>query len=186
MVIDGPGAAAVTISGGGAVEVFLAEPGAVTTLSGLTISGGNSQTNGGGILVEYDGTLTITNSTIVGNTTLGGGGGIFNERQLDGQRHHNRGQLGSLGGGILNYDLGILTVTGGSTIEDNTASDGGGGIGSYGTLTVSDGSTIEGNLGGGISSYGTGPTTIADSTIADNAMTGSGCCLAPASGPTAR
>ena len=79
LVIDGPGAGAVTISGGGAVQVFLAEPGAVTTLSGLTISGGNSQTNGGGILVEYDSTLTITNSAISDNTTLGGGGGIFNE-----------------------------------------------------------------------------------------------------------
>ena len=150
----------------------------MTTLSGLTISGGNSQTNGGGVLVEYDSTLTITNSAISDNTTLGGGGGIFNEGALTVSGttiEDNSG--GGYGGGIDNYGLGTLAVTGGTTIEDNTASDdGGGGIGSYGTLTVSDGSTIANNVGGGISGYGPGPTTIVDSTIEDNAMTGNGCC----------
>ena len=144
LVIDGPGAAAVTISGGGAVEVFLAEPGAVTTLSDLTVSGGNSQTNGGGIAVDYDSTLTITSSTIAGNSAASGyGGGIFNG--------------------------GTLTISG-STIEDNT------GIGIYnnGTLTVTGGSTIANNTGNGI--FNGGAATITDSTIDDNTITVPGCC----------
>ena len=139
MVVDGPGAAAVTISGGGGVEVFLAETGAVTTLSGLTISGGNSQTNGGGILVEYDGTLTITNSTFAGNTATSGGG-IYNNGSLTVSGSTIEGNTG---GAISNN--GSLTVSG-STIEGNT----GGGISNNGSFTVT-GTTIEGNTGSGIS-----------------------------------
>ncbi len=78
--------------------MFLAEPGAVTTLSGLTISGGNSQGNGGGIFVSYDSALTVSGCTIEDNTATvygsGGGGGIEND--------------------------GNLTVTDGSVIEANS------------------------------------------------------------------
>ena len=127
LVIDGPGAGAVTISGGGSVEVFLAEPGAVTTLSGLTISGGSSQGNGGGIAVDYDSTLTITNSTIEGNSAASGGyvgGGIYNNGNLTVSDTMISGNSAGQGGGIFSDNLGTLTVTGGSTIEGNT----GGGI----------------------------------------------------------
>jgi len=80
-VIDGP-TAGVVISGNNAVGVFQAEPGAVTTLSGLTISGGVA-TNGGGIDIPYDGTMTVVDCTITKNSATnsdfysGGGGGIY-------------------------------------------------------------------------------------------------------------
>ncbi len=184
LVIDGPGAGAVTISGGGAIEVFLAEPGAVTTLSGLTISGGSSQGNGGGISVDYDSTVLISNSTIEGNSAAPGGyvgGGIYNNGSLTVNDTMISGNSASQGGGIFSDSLGTLTVTGGSTIEGNT---GGGIINNGSTLTVI-GSTIEGNTGSGIATGGT--TTITDSTIEDNAITGGGCCaMAPASRPAAR
>ncbi|MGO9469265.1 MAG: beta strand repeat-containing protein, partial [Isosphaeraceae bacterium] len=167
LVIDGPGAGAVTISGGGAVEVFLAEPGAVTTLSGLTISGGSAANGGGGIFVEYDSTLTITNSTIAGNSTAGDGGGISNggTMTVSGCTIENNTATDTFGGGggILNFGYATLTVTGGSTIEGNTA-NAGGGIYNYATLTVTD-STIDGNTASVVgAAYGGGGILIDNST----------------------
>lgn len=46
--IAGP-AARVTISGGGKSRVFQVDSGVIASLSGLTISGGSSQGNGGGL-----------------------------------------------------------------------------------------------------------------------------------------
>jgi CSLREA domain-containing protein len=51
------------------------------TISGMTISNGNTlevDDRGGGISNEDNGTLTITNSTISGNTAQNGGGGVYN------------------------------------------------------------------------------------------------------------
>jgi hypothetical protein len=46
-------------------------------LNGLTIAGGHSDENGGGLFISKDSELTITNSTIAGNTARHGGG-LFN------------------------------------------------------------------------------------------------------------
>jgi hypothetical protein len=73
----------VTISGGNTVGVFQIEANAVASLSSLTITGGVA-TNGGGI--DNAGTLTITASTIAGNSPnyipSGSGGGIYNSGSL--------------------------------------------------------------------------------------------------------
>ncbi len=175
LVIDGPGGGAVTISGGGAVAVFQGEPGAVTTLSGLTVSGG-SATYGGGILVEYDSTLTVAGCAIVNNTSDYGGGVFNNGGSLtvsDTMISGNSAFQG--GGGIFSY--GTVTVTGGSTIEDNSTGGNGGGVDNdnNATLTVNDGSAIEGNTaldGGGIGNFGS--LTVRDSTIAGNSAGGAG------------
>ena len=73
--ITGP-AAGVIISGGGKSRVFQVDGGVTASLSGLTISGGSTTGNGGGI--ENSGTLTLTNSTITGDTATGLGGGLSN------------------------------------------------------------------------------------------------------------
>ena len=94
-------------------------------LNGLTITGGKTSDNGGGINNYYS-AVTVTNSTISGNTSSDYGGGIYNSS-------------------------GTLTVAN-STISGNTASYSGGGIYNSGTLTVAN-STISGNTassGGGI------------------------------------
>ena len=65
-VIDGPGAGLVTVSGGGAVRVFEVDSGVTATISGLTISGGSTTGNGGGS--DNDGTATLTDCTISGNS----------------------------------------------------------------------------------------------------------------------
>ena len=194
-VIDGPGASVVTVSGNNAVEVFSVSHGVTAGLVGLTISGGAIVGSGGGIL-NY-GTLTVSDSTITGNSAAdafsgaaGDGGGIFNSGILTvsdstitgNSAAESFGAAGSGdGGGIFSgfNSFGTLTVTN-STITDNSADDSGGGISSFGTATVSD-STITDNaaeFGGGIYSNTRGRSyailTVSDSTITDNSADNSG------------
>ena len=72
--ITGP-AAGVTVSGGGLSRVFQVDRGVTASISGLTITGGMTARNGGGIL--NDGTLSLTNATVKGNSANHGdyGGG---------------------------------------------------------------------------------------------------------------
>ena len=128
-----------------------AEPVQVTLLS-CTVKSNTATGSGGGIDNE-SGTLTLTNSTISGNSAKDGGG-IVNAGTLtltNSTVSGNRGDL--VGGGIVN--VGTLTLTN-STISGNSAK-GGGGIGLAGTLTLTN-STISGNSaiggsGGGIAIY---------------------------------
>jgi predicted outer membrane repeat protein len=115
-----------------------------------------SEGYGGGIATWYTGTLTVTGSTITGNTVY------------------------YYGGGIESYES-TLTVTG-STIAGNTANgDGyGGGIEIYGgTATLAD-NTVAGNTssyyGGGIENdYGA-------ATLTNNTVTGSYVASGPGGG----
>ncbi|MEI8080721.1 MAG: right-handed parallel beta-helix repeat-containing protein [Actinomycetes bacterium] len=148
LVLHGQGAGATTLSGNNTATILTANAGtAAVEVSGISITGGNSGGGGGGVRVG-NGTLTVTNSTISGNTATG---------------------ASAAGGGV--YVFGTLTVTN-STISNNTAPDGpGGGVYTVGTVTVT-GSTISGNTGkgiGGISS--TGAVTVTNSTINNNTAT---------------
>ena len=156
IIIDGP-AAPLTIQGGGSGSNFsvIAVAGNTTaTLENLTISNGHVgewQLGAGGIF--NNGTLTVSNSTISGNSVAGlwfrGGGGT--------------------GGGI--YNVGTLTVSN-STISANSAEWRGGGIWNSGMVTVSN-STLSANSvqwenggGGGIENWGT--VTVSDSALSAN------------------
>ncbi|MFN6273270.1 MAG: Calx-beta domain-containing protein [Microcystis sp.] len=133
------------------------------TLNNLYIS------NKAGRGIYNSGILTLTNSTISGNTATFGGG-ISNYGTLTLTNSTISGNTATFGGGILNS--GILTLTN-STISGNTADDGGG-IDNWGTLTLNN-STITGNTatyGGGISNSGT--LTLTDSTISGNTAPGTG------------
>ncbi len=168
--IIGPGANLLTVSGGGATNVFTVDSGSQATLYGLTIAKGISN-NGGGI--SNQGTLTVTNSTVSGNSApRGDGGGIVNDGTLtvtNSTVSGNSASLGGFGGGIAND--GTLTIEN-STVSGNAASSGviggGGGINNQGTLTVAN-STVSGNsaeVGGGIFNGGT--LNLADSIVAGN------------------
>jgi predicted outer membrane repeat protein len=106
--------------------------------------------NGGG-LNNYGGTATLTGSIFTGN-------------------------VASSGGGI--YSTGPLTVTDCQITGNNASSVSGGGIYASGTARISR-STITGNSagsGGGIYFYrgAPGTLTLADSTVANNRVTGAG------------
>ncbi len=196
LTINGDGAATTIIDGGDLDRVFHVASGTVS-ISGVTIRNGSAASGGG---ISNSGSLTLTNSSVSGNTA-GSGGGIFNitggtlavtnstvsgNTGSDGGGISNSGSLtltGSTvsgntavfdGGGILSSGAATLTVTN-STVSGNTAAGNGGGILNFGTLTLTN-STVSGNtpggVGGGILNYGT--LTVANSTVSGNTTAGGG------------
>ncbi len=122
------------------------------SLQETTVSGGQLLLSrfalGGG--VSNHGTLTVTNSTIAGNSAILGGGGVFNVK-FGTMTITNSTISGNSGGGVDND--GTMTITN-STISGNS----GGGIDNDGTMAATN-STLSGNtagqFGGGVSNAGT-------------------------------
>jgi CSLREA domain-containing protein len=116
--------AAVAISGNNASRVFLVNNGANLTLNAVTVTRGNSGSGSGGGIFNNGGTVTLTNSTVSGNSAVNGGG-IFNfgtvtitNSTISGNSANN------IGGGIFNNG-GTVTLTN-STVSGNSAGNGGG------------------------------------------------------------
>ncbi len=201
-VIDGPGASDLKITGNDTVQVFSVSSDTTATLSGLTIWGGMTNQDGGGIDnlgtvtvtsctfnsntgsagggVANDGMMTITNSTLV-NNSADFGGGIENEGTLTVTGSQFQTNTATFGGGVDNEDGGTATLTS-TTLTSNSASSFGGGIYYSGTspLTVTN-CTLSKNTaaesGGGIYNQGDGhdgdnKLTIANSTLSDNSADG--------------
>lgn len=114
--------------------------------SGGTITGGQAE-QGGAVLVNSGGSLTLHSGSITGNTASGGG---------DGSSGSNRA-----GGGAVCVNGGSFNMTGGS-IENNTANvtkknDGGGGVLiNSGSFTMSGGSITDNSVSGHDDSTGGG------------------------------
>ncbi|GAX40857.1 Na-Ca exchanger/integrin-beta4 [Tolypothrix sp. NIES-4075] len=195
--ITGLGANKLTVSGNNAVRVFSINEDVKVKIDALTIAKGKANEGGG---IYNDGTLTLTNSTIIGNSASGTGlyvsdidglgGGIYNEGTLTvinstisgNSADYTGNGVGGYGGGI--YNEGSLTVTN-STISDNKAKltsgkygGDGGGIYNYNydvtlmltNVTLSGNSAID---GGGIYNYG--DLTVSNSTLSGNsAIDGAG------------
>ena len=123
--------------------------------------------HGGGIYT--DGTLMIYDSSIVGNQADNDGGGIYvtNNGSLTLVNTVVSGNTASRGGGVVNTN-GLVTITN-TTFSDNGAI-GAGGIRNEGTMTVSN-STFSGNSashnGGSIDNVD-GSMTITSSTFKNN------------------
>ena len=155
LTIDG-GSANITVSGNNAVRVLDVRSGAKLILNNLTVANGRGASGGG---IYNNGTLTVTNSTLSGNSAP---------------------DVGNSGGGIQNNN-GTVTVSN-STLSGNSANYRGGGIQNFngGTLTVTN-STLSGNSvtdvdygrGGGISNSG-GSATL-QNTIVANSPSGGDC-----------
>jgi len=175
LTIDGPGAGAFTVSESPRKTAFAVAPGVTATITGLTIANG-------AVGIGNSGTLTLSDSTLFNNGSPSGGG-IVNSGVLDvsGSTFSKNGaDAPDEGGGAIDNQDGTVTVTG-STLSDNTASDGANGGAIYnhsGSLTVT-GSTLTGDntgagSGGAIYNEG-GTTTITTSTVAgDSAVGGTG------------
>ena len=149
------------------------------TISGLTLTGGDTGFNGGAIRTREN--LTVTSSVITGNAVTSNGGGIYSTfGTLTVLNSTIRRNFAYFGGGIANITGNAVVDR--STIALNRAERPGGGEGGgiftrEGNLTVTS-STISGNIsedGGGIHSYtnltGTQTTTIINSTISGNLAT---------------
>ncbi len=188
--ITGLGATQLTVSGNQLSRVFSIAADATVAISRLTIAGGLSAANGGGIYNA--GTLTLMDDNVSGNASNGAdGGGIFSAGTLTLTDSTVAGNSASSGGGIFSAGVAVLTSSsvvdnsagqcGGiyndsagtvsltnSSVSDNS-SDFYGGIYNRGTLTLT-GSTVSGNTcienGGGI--YNRGTMTVTSSSISDN------------------
>ncbi len=188
LTLTGPGADDLTIDANMASRVINVTADVPLTVAGLTVTGGMTTGNGGGIL--SNGEVTLTNSTVSSNSANedGGGiasaevtltnstvsdnsandeiGGIFSNGEVTLTNSTVSGNSANRAGGI--FSNGEVTLTN-STVSDNTADQNFGGILSNGEVTLTN-STVSGNStggdGGGIYSRGGG--TIDNSTITNN------------------
>ncbi|MBI4498413.1 MAG: hypothetical protein HY689_10985, partial [Chloroflexi bacterium] len=146
-------------------RVFHVLTGATVTISGVTIRKGNAASNNGGGIYS-SGMLTVSQSTISGNSAAYGGG-ISNTGDLTASQGTISGNSASYGGGI--YNTGTLTVSQSTVSGNSAATFTGGGISNLGSLTVSQ-STVSGNSAGtdagGI--YNGGNLTVNNSTVSGN------------------
>ena len=173
IVISGPGATSLFISGNNASQVFLIDVGTTVTISGVTVENGSDLPGNGGGGIVNDGTLTVSNSTLSGNSSTKNGGAIFDNGTLTVTNStFSNNTAGDHGGGVIN-DGGMLTVTG-STFSVNMGSTGGA-IFNGGTANVTN-STFSGNPasinGGGIDNSGT--LNVSFSTFSGNSATANG------------
>src|SRR3990172_2888761 len=138
LTIQGAGPGATIIDGGGIDRVFEIFAGTVT-ISGMTIRNGNAGATGVGGAIRNDGTLTLTNSTVSGNTAGLRGGGIYNQQGTATLTNVTvSGNAASeSGGGIANNNSSDATLTLSSVIVSNNTAASGGGISAGGTVTLS-------------------------------------------------
>jgi hypothetical protein len=180
MTIDGSGQS-VTLDGQNQMEVLDASSSDLT-LNALIIADGSVPGNGGtGGGIFNSGTLSISNSTLSGNSVgeYGSGGGIANNiggtlTISSSTLSNNSAPYSGDGGGIANFD-GTVTIAN-STIATNSATSGGGIANFDGTVTIAN-STIATNsasVGGGGGIYNASGTVSSDgSIVAEN--TGGDC-----------
>ena len=152
LTIAGPGASAISVSGGNAVQVFTIAPNHTVSISGLTVRDGRGPHGGD---IYNSGTLSVASSVITAGSTFdvgGGGGGLFNAGTLTLYNTTVSGNTSNgNGGGVFN--AGSLTATN-TTFAGNTAVDGGA-VANSGTLTlinatVAGNDTVAGGSGGGL------------------------------------
>ncbi len=140
--IKGP-AAGVTVSGGGTSRVFQVDSGVTATLTGLTISGGSTAGNGGGLYNK--GTTTLTNCTVSGNSAGGAGGGLCDDGTTTLTNCTVSGNSASTGGGLASVS-GTTTLTD-CTVSGNSAATGGGLY--FGRTATLQDTIVAGNTGNG-------------------------------------
>lgn len=146
ITLIGAGSGQTIIDGQAADTVILINNGPIVSISGVTIQNGDTTSDdGGGGLLNQDGTINLTN-VVVQNNTAKFGAGIANNgtMTLDNVivRNNTADEIiatvsvcgNCTGGGILNSDVMTIIST---TVHDNTANFGGG-IDNEGTLVASN------------------------------------------------
>jgi hypothetical protein len=134
---------------------------AVILGDGLTLTGGNNVSQGGGVHIKSGGSFTMTGGTISGNTATSGGGVYVESGSFTLNGGTISGNTAATSGGGVYVNSGPFTMNGG-TISENAAGTSGGGVyiaGNGANVFTMNGGTISGNTatnGGGV--YCDGPT----------------------------
>lgn len=172
MSIVGPGADLLTIDAGGQSRVFNVDNGSASLInveiSGLTITGGSTDADGGGILNRE--TLSVSRSAIVNNSAEDGGGigsfsGTFSLTDSTLSGNSASGVFGG-GAGIFNFSStkAQTSTISNSTLSNNTSTTKGGGVYNFlGTLIIQY-STITQNEAP--ANQGSGVATLGDTNAA--------------------
>jgi hypothetical protein len=146
LTLDGPGAASLTVSGSNLSRVFQIDPGAIVSISGMTIAAGAASADGGGI--RNLGVLTLDGLTLAGNRAGTDGGAISNLGILTLQNSSlSNNQAGLSGGGLANdggnADLVVDTISGNRADASNNDTGTGGGVANIaGTVTLNQCSVL--------------------------------------------
>ena len=182
--IDGPGSDLLAFDAEGNDRVFSIRSNTDVVLSGMTVTGGFGN-SGGGIYGAPESTITITDSTIRGNSATQFGGGICSLGTLTlvnctiaENAAISTADFGEFpeGGGIYSGS-GVLVLSDCMMMRNATSATGMGPSYAYGGAIYSDdsnvtiaNSAIVGNSGGygGGGIYGSGILTVMSSTIAAN------------------
>jgi len=146
VTVNGNGA---TIDGGSSVRVFDVDGSVSLHLDQVTVKGGSAD-YGAGAQVYGQGALTITRSTISGNTASGGGGGIYAAYggSVEIRNSTMYGNVASSGGAIYAYSA-TLSLTNVTATANNATSSYGGAIRSSDTTLTIRNSLLSGNLPAG-------------------------------------
>lgn len=158
VTITGPGAQLLALSGGGRSRLFNIATGAVTSMSGLTLSGGSVVGKTGGVVqlggqpggearggaILNAGTLSLKNMVLSQNSATGGAGASAGPGTEDGGGSTSAGRGGTARGGAI-YNGGTLSLA--DTRLENNSAVGGRGGNSY-TATKPDDAPEPGGKGG--------------------------------------
>lgn len=198
LTIAGPGTGILAVDGNNANRVFDISGGAKVFVSGLTIQRGreaaanggainiagaeltlssasvvtNSAVSGGGLYIDAASSVTITDSTLGGNSANNYGGGLFGTASsritLNRSTVNNNAAVANWGGGLLVENSSTLSLAN-TTVVSNTAGGSGGGglsVSSASAVTMTS-VTLSGNTGVGIYKFG-GTVAIKNTIIANN------------------
>lgn len=177
LTITGAGADSTFIDADGIDRVFhIKNISTVVNMSGVTIQGGSADHNAGGIFIDNDSTLNLSDAALKNNdgnngTGGGAGGAIHVHGTLNAERVLFSGNTAKDGGAIFfhNSDGGTLTNV---TISGNTAAEKGGAVYSDSAVTLIN-STVANNLassqGGGLYGHSaSGVFTLQNTILAEN------------------
>jgi hypothetical protein len=143
----------IQINGNGTVRVLNISSGPAVILNSLTITNGRATPIGlqgllgGGIYNSNNGTLTLNQCTVSGNSAGSGGGGIYNAGGLTLNQCTVSGNSGD-GGGIFNF--GALTLNQCTVSGNRAVGNGGGLVNQFSNPLLLNGCTVFGNTNGGI------------------------------------
>ena len=171
VIIDGGGL--ITLSGGDVTRLFRVQNGRSLTLRNIILTDGFSGSDyGGAIYVENGGVLTVAGSTIQNSATNGWAGGAIIDfggtvTLTDSVIANNQSSYGAIN------SVGTLTLLR-TTIMSNTATIGGGGLSIGGDVTIQD-SHLHHNsapIGGALFSTAAADVSISGSTFSENSANG--------------
>jgi len=133
--------ARLVVTGGGEGGIEVGE-GTTVTLSSSTVRG-NTATNRVGAGIQNGGDLTLNSTTVTGNRAALDGGGIYNFGDLTlNSSRLTRNTTGGGGGGLFNEGTAVLNL---SRVTGNTAAGPGGGILNVNSLTLNS-TVVSGNV----------------------------------------